>query len=103
MNQSEFKGIVVSSPSKVLDKSNGGKYVLHVVEITDGVLKGQRVTAQRTILNKDGEDKEYCIEGEEVTIHATIAENEQGKKPFFEIQKNRDVASDEDLLKLLAA
>lgn len=100
--ENSFKAEVVS-PAIARDgktnisKQNSGVYNLHRVLVLDGPLKGNKVLGQRTILNKDGEDKAPCQVGDEVTIHMSIVDSttEPGKKAyFFEIEKESTLNND---------
>lgn len=99
----EFKAVILTGASKVMSKSNGGQYVLHTAQITEGALKGQKVTATRTILNKDGEEKAGVNQNDEVILYCNIVADAEGKrKPFFEISSKIDVADDATILAMLA-
>lgn len=102
MESQSFKAIITSPASKVLDKSNGGQYVLHNAVVQEGKLKGMSVLATRTIKNKDGEEKKGVEVDQEVTLYLTVLENEAGqKKPFFEIQAGMSTTSDADIIAAL--
>ena len=98
---------------KTTNKSNGGKSELHRATIADGPLKGQVVLANRTTVNKDGDAKSSCAEGDEVTLHMTAlsAEDSTTGKPayFFEVEKDSvefekvEAASASDIAASLAA
>lgn len=97
MENLTFQATVVRAASKVLSKSNGGSYVLHNALVKDGVLAGKTVTAQRTLTNKDGDEKSPVEVGQEVTLHLSIVNG----KHFFEIATMNNTATDEELSTLL--
>ena len=52
-------------------KSNNAEYILCNCVVTEGPLKGQRVLAQRTTINGDGEVKAEVTVGQDVVLYAT--------------------------------
>lgn len=63
---------VLTEGSKVLTKSNGSQYILYNVEILDGAAKGQKFTAERTILNSLGQEKSKFEKGDEVVAYISV-------------------------------
>ena len=95
-----YKAIIRSTPSKELEKSNGGKYVLLNAEILDGPATGAIVAATRTTLNVDGLEKDIPEIGTEVTLYHQALESsiEPGKYVhFFEISTGTAQTSNDDL------
>lgn len=72
-------------------------YALCTVEITEGVLVGKTVWAQRTLLNRDGVVKSAVEPKQEVRVVLSVVDN----KPFFEIQTGTSVTADADTMALL--
>lgn len=99
----QMEGTVLSKASKVMVKESGATYVLHTVLVTDGPLEGKKVTAQRTLVNRDQVEKEGVDVDDEITLYCTIVQEEgQKPKPFFEIGSEFIAPdSDEELLGLL--
>lgn len=98
-----YKAVVMSKPSKEMDKSNGAKYVLITCEILEGPAKGAKVAATRTILNGAGKDKDIPLEGEEVTLYHTYMEsttNEGEYVHFFEISTGIPQTDNNELSRL---
>lgn len=84
-----MKAVILTEASKVMRKQNGAEYVLLTAKIESGPLKDMNVTAVRTILNKDGEEKRIPRVNEKVTLHHTelpSATDPTKKVHFFEVQ-----------------
>ena len=96
--ETTFKARIISGPSKLMTKSNGGAYVLHTAEVLDGKLKGLKVSATRTLINAQKEEKSAVDMGQEVTLYMTVEQDERGAKPFFEISTGAMADSDESIL-----
>lgn len=100
----QFSAVVISEPLSYkgkfdIPKSNGALYNLHQVEILEGPFAGKKVLGNRTILNKNKQEKSPVGEGQEITVHLSVVEDESGKrKPFWEIQSGVATASDDDIL-----
>lgn len=62
----------LTNGSKVLTKSNGSQYVLYSVEILEGQAAGQKFTAERVILNSNGEEKSLFEKDQEVVAYISI-------------------------------
>jgi len=93
-------GIVKSTASKTLPKSNGAQYVLMSVEITSGKAKGLTVLATRTILTKEAVVKSVPGVDAIVTLyHSVVPSTKEGEKNqhFFEISTGADTATNADL------
>lgn len=105
MSQTEFKAVIVSENLKTTNKQNGGISHLHRAEIQDGPLAGKVVLANRTVLNKDKQEKKACSEGDSVILHMSqlsAAESTTGKRAiFFEIAMGESTATNEELFDLL--
>lgn len=63
---------ILNSGSKVLTKSNGSQYVLYNIEVLDGSAAGQKFTAERVILNSNGEEKSLFEKDQEVVAYINI-------------------------------
>ena len=63
---------ILNSGSKVLTKSNGSQYVLYNIEVLDGSAAGQKFTAERVILNSNGEEKSLFEKDREVVAYINI-------------------------------
>lgn len=63
---------ILNSSSKVLTKSNGSQYVLYNIEVLDGSAAGQKFTAERVILNSNGEEKSLFEKDQEVVAYINI-------------------------------
>jgi hypothetical protein len=83
--------------TKTREDGRTARYDLCTVEINEGPLAGKTVWAQRTLVNREGREKEPVVEKQEVSVVITIVEN----KPFFEIATGMPIASDEELMALL--
>lgn len=98
-----FKAIVKSGASAVQSKTNGGQYVLHNCEITEGPLKGLVVTGTRTVKNAQGKAKEPVALNTEVMLHLTRVPSTQDPSKmvnFFEISTGMSASQDEINAKL---
>jgi hypothetical protein len=98
--KTSMTGIIKSTGSKVLAKSNGAQYVLQNVLITSGPATGLTVLATRTTLTKDAKTKEIPALDTEVTLyHSVVPSTKEGEKNqhFFEISIGADTASNTDL------
>ena len=98
-----YKAKVTSSPSKIMNKSNGSEYVLQNVQILEGPAKGKIVAGTRTIKNAEGVEKSVPEIGAEVTVYHQALESSQ--KPgkyvhFFEISTSQPQASMDELTAL---
>lgn len=72
---------ILNSGSKVLTKSNGSQYVLYNIEVLDGSAAGQKFTAERVILNSNGEEKSLFEKDQEVVAYINIYPSTiEGKK-----------------------
>ena len=97
-----FKAVVTGAASKEMSKSNGAKYVVHAVQITEeGKLFGMEVPAARTILNGEGEVKAHVGAGQEVVLYMTIIETDNGREPRFEISEKSNTATPAEIMALL--
>ena len=83
--------------TKTRENGEKARYDLCTVEITEGPLAGKTVWAQRSLINREGREKEAVAPDQEVSVMVTIVDN----KPFFEISTGAPIASDEELLALL--
>lgn len=63
---------IINSGSKVLTKNNGSQYVLYNIEVLDGSAAGQKFTAERVILNSNGEEKSLFEKDQEVVAYINI-------------------------------
>ena len=63
---------ILNSGSKVLTKSNGSQYVLYNIEVLNGSAAGQKFTAERVILNSNGEEKSLFEKDQEVVAYINI-------------------------------
>lgn len=63
---------ILNSGSKVLTKSNGSQYVLYNIEVLDGSATGQKFTAERVILNSNGEEKSLFEKDQKVVAYINI-------------------------------
>lgn len=63
---------ILNSGSKVLTKINGSQYVLYNIEVLDGSAAGQKFTAERVILNSNGEEKSLFEKDQEVIAYINI-------------------------------
>lgn len=63
---------ILNSGSKVLTKSNGSQYLLYNIEVLDGSAAGQKFTAERVILNSNGEEKSLFEKDQEVVAYINI-------------------------------
>lgn len=63
---------ILTNGSKVLTKSNGSQYVLYNIEVLDGSAAGQKFTAERVILNSNGEEKSLFEKDQEVVAYINI-------------------------------
>ena len=63
---------ILNNGSKVLTKSNGSQYVLYNIEVLDGSAAGQKFTAERVILNSNGEEKSLFEKDQEVVAYINI-------------------------------
>ena len=63
---------ILNNGSKVLTKSNGSQYVLYNIEVLDGAAAGQKFTAERVILNSNGEEKSLFEKDQEVVAYINI-------------------------------
>ena len=63
---------ILTNGSKVLTKSNGSQYILYNIEILDGTAAGQKFTAERVILNSNGEEKSLFEKDQEVVAYINI-------------------------------
>jgi hypothetical protein len=98
-----FKAIVKSGASAIQPKNNGGQYVLHNCEITEGPLKGLVVTGTRTVKNAQGKTKEPVALNTEVMLHLTRVPSTQDPSKmvnFFEISTGMSASQDEINAKL---
>lgn len=68
----------ISAPSKVMEKSNGSKYVLYNLEILEGPFKGESIAGAYTILNAEGEKKETLEKGVECVVYGTQGIDKDG-------------------------
>lgn len=72
---------ILNNGSKVLTKSNGSQYVLYNIEVLDGSAAGQKFTAERVILNSNGEEKSLFEKDQEVVAYINIYPSTiEGKK-----------------------
>jgi hypothetical protein len=98
--KTSMTGIVRSTGSKVLAKSNGASYILMNVEITSGVAKGLTVLATRTTITKEAVVKSVPDMDTVVTLyHSVVPSTKEGEKNqhFFEISTGADTATNADL------
>lgn len=99
-----FKARVSGPASEVMNKSNGGAYVLHNCVITEeGPLKGLVVTGTRTIKNAEGVEKEGVNTNDEVQLFLTQVPSTQDPSKmqnFFEISTGLTASQDEINAKL---
>ena len=63
---------ILNSGSKVLTKSNGSQYVLYNIEVLNGSAAGQKFTAERVIINSNGEEKSLFEKDQEVVAYINI-------------------------------
>lgn len=63
---------ILNSGSRVLTRSNGSQYVLYNIEVIDGSAAGQKFTAERVILNSNGEEKSLFEKDQEVVAYINI-------------------------------
>lgn len=98
--RNSMTGIVKSTGSKVLAKSNGASYILMNVEITSGKATGLTVLATRTTITKEAVVKSVPAVDTEVTLyHSVVPSTREGEKNqhFFEISTGADTASNTEL------
>ena len=98
--KTSMTGIVKSTGSKVMAKSNGASYVLMNVLITSGPATGLTVLATRTTVTKDAVVKSLPELNAEVTLyHSVVPSTKEGEKNqhFFEISTGADTASNTEL------
>ena len=98
--RNSMTGIVKSTGSKVLAKSNGASYILMNVEITSGPAKGLTVLATRTTITKEAVVKSVPELDTVVTLyHSVVPSTKEGEKNqhFFEISTGADTATNADL------
>lgn len=109
----KFKAIIVSTAyengkayTKNYANGNTGKYNLHSAKIIEeGPLKDMAVVASRTILNKDGDEKEPVEVDQQVTLHVRkiVGTNGEGYKYFFEVQTGEATLDDAEIEARLGA
>lgn len=98
MEKAKFPAVIVSVNEAPKTKSNGKKYIVCLVEFTEGKLSGKKAYASRTI----GEDRSPIGVGQLVNCYATIAPGADGKpRPWFDISASVADA-DEDIMAALA-
>lgn len=99
-----LKAVVIGNPSKIMTKSNGSAYVLINCEIIEGRAKGAIVAGTRTIVTRDGEEKEVPVKGQEIVLYRRVlpSTTEEGKfVNFFEIGTSPATTSNDELNALL--
>jgi hypothetical protein len=98
--KASMTGIVRSTGSKVMSKSNSAEYILMNVEITSGKGVGLTVLATRTTLTAKGIAKAIPAMDSVVTLyHSVVPSTKEGEKNqhFFEISTGADTATNADL------
>jgi len=98
--KTSMTGVVKSTGSRVLAKSNGASYMLMNVEITSGPAKGLTVLATRTTITKEAVVKSVPEMDSVVTLyHSVVPSTKEGEKNqhFFEISTGADTATNADL------
>lgn len=105
MESLQMKAVILTGNMKTTNKKNGAVSELHRAEILDGPLAGKVVLCNRTILNKDKQEKSPCSENQEVTLYmsqVSAAESTTGKRAiFFEVSTGQSTDSMEDLFAAL--
>lgn len=90
---------ILSNGSKVLTKSNGSQYVLYNIEVLDGKAAGQKFTAERVILNSNGEEKSLFEKDQEVVAYINIYPSTvEGRKyqMFVTLGESTNTANSDD-------
>ena len=95
--QTNAKVLTVSNEIKV--KESGAKFQKCTVEHLDGVLKGKKFFANRTVVNAQGDEKDPVKVGDTVLVYNTISDD--GKNLFSEISLGSQVDELTDLLALV--